>query len=173
MDIKDVIKQNCSGRQILFVDPGLVGTGWAYYPELSSDPMKPSAPHKHGSDPGATYKDWTIRASSLCMWWRGIVRALQPATVIFEWPGLWASSAKSQASASKGDLFKLAYLIGGMADGLHVDGIKSILVSPQEWKGQLDSDVVALRIERQWGITTPNDHESDAIGMGMAAQGAL
>ena len=97
--------------------------------------------------------------------------------MVFEFPELFSGNAKSQASAGRGDLFKLTYLLGGLADrAREYTGRLPILMTPQEWKGQLPKDIVIKRIEKAFGpeyASQINDHEGDAIGMGLAAQGRL
>lgn len=87
-------------------------------------------------------------------------------------PEIW-TSGKSMASATRGDLFKLVYLIGQLSIG---NGeFIPFMIAPREWKGQLPKEEVIRRIKK----LCPNvgsaigNHEADAVGMGLALQGVL
>jgi hypothetical protein len=95
-----------------------------------------------------------------------------PALVV-EFPGLWGSNPQSQASASRGDTFGLAYACGVLAAAFAAERVH--LISPQQWKGQLPKHVVMKRLWRAWGAPAEKlrDHEADAWGMGAAVFGIL
>jgi hypothetical protein len=59
-----------------------------------------------------------------------------------------------------------------LSEVCHKNDYRVVLVTPNEWKGNLPKEVVAARCEAQFGFTVGN-HEQDAIGMGLSAQGAL
>jgi len=169
--------------RILFVDPGLCGTGWAFFEALNTRPerkTKTSSPKETGvlKIPASKYKDgWVQHVQCIAASFRGILAAYKPEWVVLEQPELWASSKSHAATVSKngeaGDIFKLTYLIGAMGLLVHQTiGKTPVLIFPREWKGQLDKGVVIARIEGEIGIT-PRDHEADAVGMGLAAQGRL
>jgi hypothetical protein len=168
---------------VLFVDPGLGGTGWAFWSQLSTKPKK-----NHESHPASTgvlkipkgewEGSWIAHAAGVAASFAGLLAAMRPQIVVLEQPGLWSGNATSHASAATGkegetgDLFKLAYLVGQLALlTKQCTGVLPILVQPYEWKGQLSKDLVFERLAAM-GIEA-KDHEADAVGMGMAAQGAL
>lgn len=92
--------------------------------------------------------------------------------LVIEYPGLWAGSAQSQAAASRGDTFGLAYACGVIAAEFCGDQVH--LVSPQQWKGNAPKDVIIRRLNRRWGPGLKlRDHEADAWGMGAAVFGLL
>lgn len=169
---------------VLFVDPGLGGTGWAFFRMIRTlfpktvPPFKPECSGVIKIPKSEYVGSWLTHSSSVVSAFRGMLSAYKPKTVVLESPALWSGNATSHASAisgrdgEPGDLFKLAYLLGGL--GLvvvEVTGDQPILVMPYEWKGQLPKEVILERLD-SWGIKA-KDHEADAIGMGLAAQGSL
>lgn len=166
------------GKRILFIDPGLVGTGWAFFPEcwvpLSALPM----PEK-GYRPTAwgvlksNQTDWQDKAHQIAGAFDDILFAQSVGMVGIEFPQVWKHSLRSQASSDSGDLFKLTYLIGLLA-GLSAKytDIKPTIFHPMDWKGQLPKEVVLRRLLKLCG-TKFNNHVADAVGMGYAAQGLL
>ena len=148
---------------LLFVDPGLGGTGWAAWRLVGpARPLPP--PTGWGVAHGSLGKTWVGRV-------RDIVDRVRPyvlvaTCVVVEFPGLW-SSAVSAAAGAKGDLFKLAYLCGAI--GAINNHVFLVLVSPQAWKGQLPKSVVGHRVQRYWpGLPKISNHALDAVGMGLS-----
>ena len=161
----------------LYIDPGLDGTGWSYWETLAVFQHGTSAPYSTGSigrvKGGADM--WVSRVHAQC---ELLVEDLRESVgkidyIGIEFPGLWAGDAVSYASTSSGDLFKLAFMVGALAECLsRTYGPTPELFSPQEWKGQLSKTQVNQRIERAIKKSFPN-HVSDAVGMGLAAAGLL
>mgnify|MGYP001810001885 CR=1 FL=1 len=125
------------------------------------------------------YRDgWIQHVEQVTSTFLGVLKALEPSTIVIEIPALWSGSAVSHASAAAGkdgdpgDLFKLTYLVGQLGYlTKKMTGNLPVLILPYEWKGQMPKEVVLERIAA-YGIQA-KDHEGDAIGMGLAAQGAL
>lgn len=85
------------------------------------------------------------------------------------------SSAKSQAAAGRGDLSRLAYLVGGM-----VNVFQSVfpagevdIVTAIKWKGNLPDTIVEKEVERYIKEPPLNVHMACAIGIGMNYFGKL
>lgn len=161
---------------MLFVDPGLGGTGYAFFSKICTS----GKPLCHSPSASGVYTpkknlSWENKANHVWDWFGGICASHSPGTVIIEFPELWAGSHISQASAERGDLFKLAYLIGGLGYVARAHGASTpLLIHPQVWKGQLSKSNVIKRIGRTWPtLGKVSDHEADAIGMGLSAQGGL
>lgn len=154
----------------LFIDPGLGGTGWAYFRDrgepLTSGVIRARA--------GFNDKGWPDRAYHIAQDVEELIDRFDVLCVGIEFPE-YQVSARAHASNSKGDLFKLAFLCGSINYRLnfHHDLINVMYFSPSEWKGQLPKDVVIRRINKIWPSLTVKNHEADAIGMGLAAQGLL
>jgi Holliday junction resolvasome RuvABC endonuclease subunit len=151
---------------MLYVDPGLGGTGWAVF----HGPI----PTEYGVIRGKA-KHWTASAHDIADEFATLLRTRKIKEVTIEFPSLW-TSGKSMASGVRGDLFKLTYLIGCLGTKtVEITKATPVFISPLGWKGQLPKEIVVKRIERQLpGLTgkIPN-HAADAIGMGLSAQGKI
>jgi hypothetical protein len=163
----------------VFIDPGLDGTGVAVFTSLPR--TKNIKVKKPSTSQGFTSsgKHWLDNACSIAAQvdeWIMEVTHHSFRLVFIEWPGLFSGSAVSHAAAAKGDLFKLATLIGCISTRLEHAGMLVIPLPVARWKGQLPKDVVRRRISRAYclkrGERWPN-HVEDAVGMGLAAQGKL
>jgi hypothetical protein len=161
-----------SKRQ-LFIDPGLGGTGWAFFTDgafTNSGVLKPPS-----------RESWQHQCHSLAGMLRGVIVACKAERVILEMPALWGGSATSYASATHhakpgepADLFKLTYLVGVLGDvAWQATSALPKLVHPEEWKGQLPKDAVKARIAKRLPDYDFGDHEADAVGMGLAERGLL
>jgi hypothetical protein len=146
---------------VMCLDPGLRATGYAYW-----RPLRDARPDDSGV--------WRIPASAAWMaactqMWYSLTRYLRQRhadLVVIEFPRLWTGSAVSHASCESGDLFKLAYLVGGYARTGSTDDSDVTLVYPHEWKGQLSKEAVQDRLVRRLGVRYAN-HEADAVGIGL------
>lgn len=155
---------------VLFIDPGLMGTGWAFYAKV--DPVHPKPPSCYGVIK-TSKNPFEVAAHDIWKQVRTLICQQQCQLIVIEFPGLWRSGV-SQASAQTGDLFKLTYLIGGIGQVSCETCCYPLLVSPAEWKGQLPKDIVVRRIVKHFpSLAHIKNHEADAVGMGLAAQGIL
>lgn len=182
MDKKLVMFGPKSGKSVclekaLFIDPGIGGTGYAFFDAIESKATKKTlrSPALTGAFIPPSNEQWDNKVWSLCSEFGGLVSSTEPSVIAIEFPELFSGSVVSHASAAKGDLFKLTFLIGGLAHvARELTGNLPVLMSPMEWKGQLPKQVVIERILAAWPeLGTVADHEGDAIGMGLAAQGVL
>lgn len=159
----------------LFIDPGLMGTGVAYFNITEGETHPPEfwfVAHRHTSK-------WNVCAPYILydvisgIWLRFNRRRdiddVDADNLVIEFPAVWSTSSKSIASNYSGDLLKLSFLVGVLYQGLRVPN--KYLVSPQGWKGQLPKDVVIQRIKKQWpNLHDIPDHAADAVGMGLFFQ---
>jgi len=159
----------------LFIDPGLEGTGWAFYRKLWTDGEPLFPPVSWDVVKPKRSVQWESRVAHVCAWLDGTLASLGARVVVNEFAGFWSGSAVGMASAAKGDLSKLLYLTGGLGEVVRRhEIIRPVLVTPAEWKGQLPKPAVIKRIERRWPeIQNIANHAADAVGMGLAAQGRL
>jgi len=74
-------------------------------------------------------------------------------------------SLKSEVSGSRGDLLTLSKLIGGYANIVKPN---FNLIPAQQWKGQMSKAATTIRVQREIGFTSNNDHIIDSIGMGLS-----
>ncbi|MBW7989995.1 MAG: hypothetical protein FVQ84_08275 [Planctomycetes bacterium] len=167
-------RQKKTFNRVIFVDPGLGGTGWAYWEEVCNVPHFPTRPSETGVIKGNNKSGWENKSSEINSQFAGVLNNLNVERVCIEWPAIF-NTGLSHASASRGDLFKLVYVIGGLGEvSQTVTNRKPLLFSPSDWKGQLPKEVVIRRIKKIFPMMLRiRNHEGDAIGMGLAAQGAL
>jgi len=98
--------------------------------------------------------------------------------MIIEGVEMWTGSVRSMTSAARGDLFGLAYLVGGYMNICFKNDIDVKLVYPRGgkdraiWKGQMNAEMVAARIHRINKNIYP-EHIREAVGIGFAAMGVL
>ena len=88
--------------------------------------------------------------------------------VQIEGVGFWDSSEKSRTSASRGDLFTVAYLVGAytVVAGKFASEVR--VVGATQWKGQLSKEGTAARVKRINGMTYSSEHITDAVAMGFS-----
>ena len=157
---------------VLCIDPGIGGTGVAVFRSITKAKSREDAipPQYTEVFRGASDSSWDDQVYHIGSAVAGISEFWKVRHTIMEFPGLW-NTGVSHASAASGDLFKLTFLCGVIAQAVH--GYKPILVSPQQWKGQLPKDVVMRRIGLCFPTLELKDHMADAVGMGLWAQGIL
>ena len=97
-----------------------------------------------------------------------ILEALHPDRVYIESTELWQDNLTSLTSGSSGDLLTLTILIGGYAHACFRRSLPFVLIPAQGWKGQMNKKVVQRRVFREIGTEYPNDHLSDAVGIGLS-----
>jgi len=81
---------------------------------------------------------------------------------------VWETSSKSMASATRGDLIRLAYLVGAYILVAQKFTRKVIVKTAPEWKSQLSKEATVARVKRINGLTYENEHVTDAVAMGFA-----
>lgn len=165
-------------QNVCFVDPGLGGTGLAYFEQIitrgEAKRKRPLPPRTTKQFNGGRKESWEMQVCNIAASCGGFWSATGSKTVVIEMPRLFAGDAKSMASAKKGDLFKLSYLVGALAlQAKQITGNVAVLVEPAEWKGQLPKDVMLRRMVRVWPALGVTSHVADACGIGLAAQGGL
>lgn len=83
-------------------------------------------------------------------------------------------SAKSMASAGRGDLSSLAYIIGAITQRASMSNT-SVLepVKYCQWAGQLNYKQLRIILLKKFGFISKNNHEAAAYGIGLWAKGEL
>ena len=173
---KSYNKQNKVYENIIFIDPGIGGTGWAFWKELNTHQKKPTILKSSGAfTPKGRKINWDGKVEMICAYNHPKFNSLDVKTVVIEFPEVWSGSVVSRTATDSGKLFKLVYLIGGIGEIVRRRNINlPILVTPKTWKGQLPKTVVIKRIKKIMPeLITIANHEGDAIGMGLAAMGLL
>lgn len=123
------------------IDPGLSGTGWAYF---CDEELK---------DWGIIYpkgKNFHERANDICE-----KLIVPPKKSFIEWPSFQKMEAINTFS-----IVKLAYLIGRIAFP------STILIPVIRWKGNLPKEVTKKRAERFFKCKGFKSHAADAVGIG-------
>ncbi len=168
--------------RVIFVDPGLGGTGIAWWEEIERMPagkkyIKPD--YTKALTVPAKYKHWQQRCEWYWKEFNDFCESYDPEVIVMEFQDLWTNSDTSMAAGKKGDIFKLSFLTGGFirtyvkeAERQYARAGLWYLTLPGDWKGQLSKVAVDRRIKRLIGKTYPN-HVSDAVGMGLAYQGGI
>jgi len=147
-------------RRVLTIDPGIRSTGYAYWYDLSDTvPPMDSGIWRQKAD-----IDWKKAVEGQWFEFRLFLNYRLIDLVVFETPSVW-QSAKSHASAVKGDLFKMSHMLGGFHYMCAMWEIDIKLITPRDWKGQLPKRVVEARLMKQYGVKF-RDHECDAVGIG-------
>lgn len=146
---------------LLAVDPG-DHTGWAFF-DGGLQPMT-------GQITLSRSKSINGQPAQLAsMWGRfgTLITELNPSGVLIEAVEFWGGSAKSRAAASRQNLSKLAYLVGGYSAICESYGIEWALIPSRDWKGQMDDHAVAMRVARVNGCQYASEHITDAVGIGL------
>jgi len=159
---------------VLFVDPGVSGTGLATFDRIPS--THPQILQYKVLKAKASL-DWTEKCDSIWNNFETYLMERPLRLIVMEFPALWSGSGLSYASAETGDLFKLTYIIGGFGRIAQHGYVPIALVSPQEWKGNLPKTVIEQRVLKHYPDTFPENkvpnHACDSIGMGLAANRML
>lgn len=89
-----------------------------------------------------------------------------------EYPQMFGGN-KGSMVAAKGDLVKLAALVGYISGCLAINNIKVWDVTVIEWKGQMTKEAVINRIKRLIPYVKAKSHDYDAIGIGLYIKGVF
>ncbi len=157
---------------ITTLDPGIHATGWAGWRWLDRMGNAAEEPDYFGVNKIPQKIKFEDSCRRQCAWLRGHLAQLKTRHVVIEFPELWSGSAVSHAAATRGDLFKLTFLVGRYAEVCEQRGATCTLVTPMEWKGQMPKEVIDRRIKIAIEQEYP-EHASDAVGIGLAIQDKL
>lgn len=150
----------------LTVDPGLNGTGYAWWQYTKLQQCGILRTRVKG--------DVTARALDLASQLTSIATSFNCVCVACEWPAFHGGVA-GEMVARRGDLVKLTYLVGVFAGMLYRPFIP---VEISAWKGNLPKRVVEQRVEQILGSGTMEllrirSHSVDAVGIGLYLLGEL
>ena len=148
---------------VMCVDPGNNGTGIAIWNEFK----KENLPVHVKSYSRKTFDDYMVLLAEL-------IKEYDVEKVYIEQAAYHGTgSVKGQAAAAKGDLIKLAELIGGFRAICYLSESYVELVPVIKWKGQLPKEVVKKRILKVWEGCTATNHDWDAVGIGFYLLGLI
>lgn len=100
-----------------------------------------------------------------------LVNRFQVGLIVLEGVSYWGNSLKSEVSAKTGGLSILSYLVGEYFSLCCKTNAETFIILAQDWKGQMDDDMVRARVEKKTGFDFPKknqQHEIDAIGMALS-----
>jgi hypothetical protein len=165
----------------LSIDPGIMGTGVAVWNAFSHKWDQPVSPLACWNIlPSKGEREWLEKAACISSQIGGYIHNLQRegrtiACLYCEFPE-FQDSVTGNASVRKGDLFKLCFLIGAIAEICWNNDIAFEPVKVSEWKGQLPKKTVIKRIKEIIpGVIElgPVSHSWDAIGLGLYKKGCF
>lgn len=115
---------------------------------------------------------WAERCEALALKLGLLLRQYNVSIVYCEMPAFFEGE-KGHAAAAKGDVVKLAYLVGVYAGICHKDGVRFSVVPVREWKGQLPKPIVIQRVKRKLGKSCGlyRGDQWDAVGIGLYIKG--
>lgn len=152
--------------RLLTVDPGW-DTGWALW-HGDAHPVTGAIREQRGRKVLGT----ADRLEAMVREFNALLGLTKPEVMgieVLERHGGTAGSAAMDA----GDLFVVGYLIGGYTYAAQRLDIDVVFRKRSEWGGQLSKSMVAGRVLTATGNTYPNDHITDAVGIGLAMGGIL
>lgn len=155
-------------NRTLTIDPG-DHTGWAYW-NGTNEPMV-------GQYNVSKSKNMVLTEDDLAYLMERFSNLLDKfdvcTRVYIEGVELWEGSLRSMTSAKRGNVFKLAYLVGGYFNEARRQGIETRILPAREWKGQLPNDVLERRLRALNGVVYASDHILNAVGIGFSRVGLL
>lgn len=153
-----------SSQSVLAIDPGLRGTGFAYFEEgLLVDggvlDVKPS-------------KNWMDTADRIA---DKILEEFNPDVLICEMM-IYMGGGVAGTGWRGGDMQKTVYLTGVISGAVSVNRTMFAFVPVYRWKGQLPKAVVEKRLRErltasEQSLAGLKSHAWDAVGIGMWAMG--
>ena len=161
------VTSNDPNVKLLTLDPGLRHTGWAVFGVQAKTLIKSGVSLRAPAEPqlkAAAEQAIQLEYMLSCDPTIGMIAC--------EFPAMWGSH-KSFASAVRGDLLILTYLVGSLGFAVYRQrGHGHFHAIPvQAWKGQLTKEAVIIRIKKVIGPRKIRNHEADAIGLGLIMLG--
>jgi Holliday junction resolvasome RuvABC endonuclease subunit len=162
-------------RKILCIDPGVRHLGFAFWRKLSRGRRAPTRkPSESGLINSPKGMDWEKAVyEHQAAWLVDYITALRVKHVVIEGVEFWGDSERSTIAAKKGDLIRLAFLVGALGEAVYaLCDRKAIIVKPTEWKGTMPKDVMEKRVRRALR-TRFKKHEYDGVAIGLRIMGKL
>ena len=147
------------------VDPG-INTGIALWVDNNSIPLIESFSIQSGIGE-------MKQLFFLCSQFQKVMARYRPKECYIESDEFWKGDLRSETSAARGNLALLSHIIGayyGISCQLRID---CHFIKAREWKGQMNKDIVARRVEMAIGLKYTSSHITDAVGIGLALRGVL
>ena len=149
-------------RNLVFIDPGISGTGYAVWEKKFFNPYSASGiqPIAHGI---IFNKNVEIQLINF----KNIMVRYSACKVYIEDAAFMTGSLKGQAAARTGSVVKLAQYIGRLQQICADLDCEAELISVMKWKGTLPKKVVWDRIFKVLPDLKAKSHALDAIGLGL------
>ncbi len=150
---------------ILTVDPSINSLGFAYFEENSLKEFGTIQPDLKFIDSGPTLH-WTQKALSIYYKYQAYFSDINPNRIVIEMPTVWHGTLRAHTAKNSGALEKLFFVVGLLCS---YQPEKVILITPNEWKGQLPKHVTLQRVLEKFPNVSKNTSPDaiDAIGLGM------
>ncbi len=180
-------------RTWMSVDPGIEGTGLAYWIRNSQFGISDTVTDRplyhghhiawagvidypHGLSGGGEW-GWVSRASAVAESFEKELDICKPQAIWCEFQEFFAD-AKGYTATARGDIYKLCYLCGMFYQAARVRNIEMYFVRPTTWKGQLPKTAIEKRVRRILGddtcaVLNAKTHAWDALGIGLFVKGDL
>lgn len=158
----------------LAIDPGVNGSGYAFF--YNGD-LKDTGVFS----PRSTDHEFYDKGLTVCEKFESLFQNLRlhypinrlNAEVHIEYPAFFGGASGSMV-ARRGDLVKLAWIVGMITEKAIQHYWTPILVPVNDWKGQLPKEVVVERIKEDYPEVenfNVKSHAWDAVGIGLYALG--
>lgn len=153
------------GRATMYCDPGIRGTGLAYWghPSRVQPDWTESLVPKISK--GA---EWTKRAEDILRRFKQALIKTMPTVLVLEDQAVFEASAEGYAASKDGSLIRLAQITGAFAGVALLRFMDVYFLPVVTWKGQLPKHVTEQRIIKFTGMRYDSNHVYDAVGMGIA-----
>lgn len=162
-----MIKKKKIQNQVLVIDPGLAGSGFALFD--ADDFFNPR-------EVVTPVKTWVKTLKTDEAYFEHLIKEVVSNTclvkVYCEGQALMGGK-KGSVTASSGALVKLSNFAGALRGMFWHAGIEFEYVPVAKWKGQLDKAVVIHRILKVWPECSCTTHDFDAVGIGFYLQSLI
>lgn len=161
--------------RVLCIDPGVRHLGFAFWPVLKRGPkVKTRAPKHTGLIVTPKSMGWEDAVFELMGGWlNDFICVHDVQRVVIEFAEFWGDSERSQIAAKKGDLIRLAFLVGALGNVVwNLCEKKAVIIEPTKWKGDMPKPVMKKRVRRALHRKY-REHEYDAVAMGLRIMGKL
>lgn len=150
---------------LLAIDPGLVGTGWAVWQGKDHTPIA------CGVINGPRDVEWQERVDVIVSAILDIIYQYDVLVIVCEQMEMYETAASSM-SWKTGDLQRTVFLIGSISGATRRKIQRMVLTPPREWKGQLPKSVTIYRVKKTLGADVCRrlnikTHAWDAVGIGL------
>lgn len=151
---------------MLSVDPGIRGTGLALFEQNNKYPKVVTCLTPEHKEP------WEKRFHWVCTMFEDFLIRHRPGECYLEQPTFFAQSKEGLHAARSGDLVKLSMLAGALYWLAVANSIEVYTVLPSTWKWRNNKSKTHDKIRSLLPALTKryNEHEYDAIGIGLFAQ---